>query len=204
MSKSSSSSSINSSSSSSSSSSRSSNTSKKSFTSGFKPQKAENKLQNSFDFNGNEKKEFSKEKTMIEEAYATKNVGMFGMSFLTYIGSKAKSIFSNEPPKKYPEFTTEDLTSNKIINRVSIVQCSANNPVEDRFNAVQLKNIDGYFVTVLDGHGGNQLADYANKRLHLYFDNRLKFLENSEFKFKQMIEDSFTYTFENIVSYLFY
>lgn len=200
MSKSSSSSSLKSSSSSSSTSSLNSSESSRSFSANYqKTDYDESKLTNHADHEDTTKHDYQKEH-LVESAYATKNVGLLGMSFLSYLGSKAKSIFSHQEIKKHPEYNFEDLMSNKIINRVSIVQCSANNPVEDRFNAIQLKNIDGYFVSVLDGHGGNQLADYANKKLHVYFDNRIKFLENSNFKLKQKINDSFIYAFDTIVS----
>jgi hypothetical protein len=208
MSKSSSSSSLKSSSSSSSCSSFSSSGSNKSFSNVYqkskepetKPLDVNSNLSNT---ESNLKNSNNTEKNLLESAYTTKNVGLLGYSFLSYIGSKAKSIFTTEEMKHSPKTSEEDLTENKIINRVSIVQCSANNPVEDRFNAIQLKNIDGYYVSVLDGHGGNQIADYANKKLHVYFDNRIKFLENSDFKLKQKIHDSFMYAFEQVVSLLY-
>jgi serine/threonine protein phosphatase PrpC len=46
--------------------------------------------------------------------------------------------------------------------------------MEDFHNAIQLKNIDGYLLTVLDGHGGIEVAKYANKKIHLLFDNFIK------------------------------
>lgn len=151
-------------------------------------------LDNSFN------KNYNKEKKFVEDAYNTKNIGLLGLSFLSYLGGKAKALFSNDNDTltNKPTFT-EDLIRNDILNRVSIVQCSANNPVEDRFNAIQLKNLNGYYLSVLDGHGGNQIADYANKKLYTYFDCRFNYHKNSDFKLKQKIEDSYIYAFEKVV-----
>ncbi len=129
----------------------------------------------------------------------TKNVGLFGISFLSYIGSKAKDLF-NFKEKKEEKKITEELERNKIINRVTTVQCSANDPVEDRLNAVQLKNIEGIYLSVLDGHGGSFASDYAYKKLHIYFDQRMKYLENSDFQYEKKIIDSINHSFEQIVS----
>ena len=183
-----------------------SNTNDRKLTYGYNKDNAlENKYNNTKDnfYNENLTKTYEKEKKFIEDNYNTKNIGLLGFSFFSYLGSKAKSLFNNESEEKLivnKSNFSEDLINNDILNRVSIVQCSANNPVEDRFNAVQLKNINGYYLSVLDGHGGNQVADYANKKLHLYFDNRFKYHENSDFQLKQKIQDSLLYAFEAVVS----
>lgn len=137
---------------------------------------------------------------LIEETYSTKNVGLFGYSFVSYLTSKAKSFFHIYENKK--DTSLPVVYRNNIMNRVSIVQCSANNPVEDRFNAIQLKNLNSYFISVLDGHGGNQVADFVNKQLHIYFDERIKYLENSNYQVQHKIKESFLYAFESVVRYL--
>ena len=43
--------------------------------------------------------------------------------------------------------------------RISLVQYPANNPIEDRYSCQQLTTIDGYVVSVFDGHGGWQLGN---------------------------------------------
>ena len=147
-----------------------------------------------------EKRNFTKEKKLVEETLNTKNVGLFGFSFLSYIESKAKSLFNYNDINQYNVQTNDELQKNQILNRVTTVQCCANNPVEDRLNAVQLKNLDGYYLSVLDGHGGGFVVDYAYKKLHLYFDQRMKYLENSDFLLEKKITESLTFAFENIVS----
>ena len=44
-----------------------------------------------------------------------------------------------------------------------------------------LENLNGYYLSVLDGHGGSIIVDYAYKHLPIYFDERMKSLENSDF-----------------------
>jgi len=87
-----------------------------------------------------------------------------------------KEIMEEMRIKSLLEGVNEDnLTSNQIKNRVSVVQYAANNPIEDRYNAIQLKHMNGYCLQVLDGHGGPQVADFVNKKLHILFDR--KYLE---------------------------
>jgi pyruvate dehydrogenase phosphatase len=68
----------------------------------------------------------------------------------------------------------DELIRNNIKNRVSVSCYNANMPIEDVYNAIQLRNVDGYYLTVLDGHGGDDLANYANKRIHVLLDNYMK------------------------------
>lgn len=51
-------------------------------------------------------------------------------------------------------FASSDFKPNHIKNRIVNLQYPANNPIEDRFDFVQLKSIQGYFISVFDGHGG--------------------------------------------------
>lgn len=65
---------------------------------------------------------------------------------------------------------SRELETNKITQKLSVLQYDANNPIEDRYTGVELKNFKGYFISVLDGHGGHQMAEFANERLCRYFD----------------------------------
>jgi len=93
------------------------------------------------------------------------------------------------------------LLPNQIKNRIFHFQKSANNPIEDRINAIQLENIDGYWVSVLDGHGGDIVAEYANNNLHIRFEERInqqkiqfeKFIENIQ------ITDALIYAYDQVV-----
>jgi hypothetical protein len=75
--------------------------------------------------------------------------------------------------------SSEGLELNNLEKRVAAVQHNANNPIEDRYAAVELQNFPGYFISVLDGHGGFQCAEYANQRLMKYFDNMYKDLKEA-------------------------
>ena len=98
--------------------------------------------------------------------------------------------------KKY----TDKMTSNNINNRVCKVEISANNPSEDRCNALQLKNLKGYFAAVFDGHGGDAVADYAKKELHKKFDENYQVLkEDSSILEKQKIILAMYKAFEEVV-----
>lgn len=82
------------------------------------------------------------------------------------------------------------------------VQYPANNPCEDRFDVVQLKELGGYFCAVFDGHGGHILADIANKKMHLYFEDHYKSLISSKLKEEEKIKESINIAYEKIVSSL--
>jgi len=47
---------------------------------------------------------------------------------------------------------------NKIENRVKSTEYASNKPIEDRYFYTNLKEVDGYLATVLDGHAGWQLC----------------------------------------------
>lgn len=63
---------------------------------------------------------------------------------------------------------------NNLFNKVGIIQNDANSPIEDRYIALELSHFPGYFLSVLDGHGGHQTAEFASKNLGRYFDNSYK------------------------------
>jgi pyruvate dehydrogenase phosphatase len=76
--------------------------------------------------------------------------------------------------KRVLKSAEEKLEMNNLTSRANIIQHNANSPIEDRYNAVELKNLPGYFLAVLDGHGGDQVAEYASRNLHKYFDTIFK------------------------------
>lgn len=66
-----------------------------------------------------------------------------------------------------------EMKRNKIDNRTILLQYAANNPIEDRYKLFQLTAIDGFVVSVIDGHGGWQLAELAMSKLHLIINENL-------------------------------
>jgi hypothetical protein len=116
---------------------------------------------------------------------------------------------SNKNKIKESKNIENELISNRLKNRVCEAYINANFPREDRSNAIQLKNFDGYFLSVLDGHGGEDVAEYANKELHKKFDNKYMELiieeENSSEKNRitlrqaEKVKIAIKYAFEQIV-----
>lgn len=67
----------------------------------------------------------------------------------------------------------QDFEPNKLKNRVSRLQYPANNPIEDRYDYTQLSSIDAFVVSVFDGHGGWQTAEYAKNHLSHEIESKL-------------------------------
>lgn len=143
-----------------------------------------------------EQKPKSDKDKVLEEVYKTKNVGLFGFSLFSYISCKAKSLLGIQDENKIK------LKPNDISNRLSIVQCTANNPLQDRFNGIQLKHLDGYYMSVLDGHGGHQVAEYANKRLHVSLDERLNKTKYTSGSTSERIMEGLNYAYKTVVRVL--
>jgi hypothetical protein len=120
----------------------------------------------------------------------SKYLGLIGSALFGYFAMKSKNSRSESVKNKsateygnYEEISNrkdeEILIRNLLKNRVSTISYASNNPIEDRYNAIQLKNLDGFLVEVLDGHGGYHVAEYASKKLHIYFDEKIKELNNN-------------------------
>ena len=108
----------------------------------------------------------------------TKLFGIIGFAIFGFLAINYKKLHNQSEKSNFREESSDSdsnhkLTRNILKNRVSTISYAANNPIEDRYNAIQLKNLDGYLIEVLDGHGGYQVAEYASKKLHLYLDQRL-------------------------------
>ena len=104
----------------------------------------------------------------------------------------------------YKKNLENELKSNRIKNRVCEIYISANFPREDRCNAIQLKNLDGFFLSVLDGHGGDDVAEFANKELHKKIDEKYKQIAHDEnLKDQQKVKLAIYNAFQEIVR-LFY
>jgi hypothetical protein len=89
-------------------------------------------------------------------------------------------------PATKPRIHEKTIELNNLEKRASILAFNANEPIEDRHSAYELRNFPGYFLAVLDGHGGAEVADYANERLYRYFDEIYK---DTKEKNKKLSED---------------
>lgn len=116
---------------------------------------------------------------------------------------KIENFLFSSPKRNELISNLNNLIPNQILNRVSNIQYYANNPVEDRLNAIQLINLNGYYLSVLDGHGGSIIVDYAYKHIPIYFDERIKSLENSDFNEDYKIIDAFNYSFQSVENDLY-
>ena len=66
------------------------------------------------------------------------------------------------------------LQKNIIDHRVKSLQYEANGPCEDTLIYEQLKEIDAYTVSVFDGHGGPELAEYSKSKINYFINTFLK------------------------------
>ncbi len=125
-----------------------------------------------------------------DDSRFSKYLGLLGSAIFGYLAMKSKNSRSESVKvKNATEYGGSEEISNRkfeeilirnlLKNRVSTISYASNNPIEDRYNAIQLKNLDGFLVEVLDGHGGYHVAEYASKKLHIYFDEKIKELNDN-------------------------
>lgn len=129
------------------------------------------------------------------------NMLLFGTR--TRLGS-SKILNKEEKKTKSDSKTNKELMPNQLKNRVCAMSLPANDPIEDAYNAIQLKSFGGYFLSVFDGHGGSQIAEYANKELYRKFDESFKDLEDlQDFTFDEKINLALNNAFEITVINIF-
>jgi hypothetical protein len=108
--------------------------------------------------------------------------------------------FITRPQCATIEKEKKELTLKDMQDTLQIIQQPANNPIEDRYVAVSLKNFPGYFLAVLDGHGGADLAEFASQRLANYFDEIYQKLKKPELEMDHnAVGLALIETFEKIV-----
>lgn len=116
-----------------------------------------------------------------------------------------EKILKNDYTEKDAK-TEQRIKLNDLQNLTSIVQYNANDPLEDRYVAVELKNFNGYFLSVLDGHGGYQIAEFAKQRLASYFDeiylNNKNSTNNKNQSEDSIVLESLNQTFLKIVKFI--
>ncbi len=114
-----------------------------------------------------------------------------------YLRSKDQLNCSIWPFKK-----SSAIELNNIEKRAGAFQHNANDPIEDRYAAFELKNFKGYLISVLDGHGGDQLSEFANKRIFKYFDNNYLTIKsdpaNSNLNEDEIIVNALYKTFDSV------
>lgn len=113
-----------------------------------------------------------------------------------------KKYVSKNRALKTSQLEERILRANILKNRVCQMVHAANNPIEDRHNAIQLKNFEGYFLSIFDGHGGYNVAEFANSQLHRKFDQNFLRIRNSENKMteQEMVIASINYAYDEIVT----
>jgi pyruvate dehydrogenase phosphatase len=116
-------------------------------------------------------------------------VSLFGLSAVSY--SKRISFTSFLQNNTLSCFSTTQ-------NEITTCFYPANNPIEDRYQVKYLKNVKALFLSVLDGHGGYTLSDFAVERLSKYFDDSIvSFLKSSDNE-QQAVSKCLTSTFEKV------
>jgi pyruvate dehydrogenase phosphatase len=88
---------------------------------------------------------------------------------------------------------------NKIKTRFASIQYNANFPIEDRCQGMQLESIDGYAVSVFDGHGGWQMAEFAVNNLHKELDAVLATNKKQDFaSTEEYVKESIKMAYDNV------
>ena len=78
----------------------------------------------------------------------------FALPFLVSLLCGAFLFSTADQPKKGDCEAPVEPSRNILSSRAAILLNPSNDPCEDRFNCYQLKNLDGYYQAVFDGHGG--------------------------------------------------
>ena len=154
------------------------------------------------------------------EGFLNKSLGHSGMECISTLLDEEKLRADNKIlnfPKKFQNLKNKvsakllnskfmengdylsGLSRNNIRNRVCSAIVQANNPIEDQCNAMQLKYFDGFFVSVFDGHGGEEVAQKTKQNLHLIFDEKFKELEKQCISIEDKVKESIEYAFSEIV-----
>ena len=60
-----------------------------------------------------------------------------------------------------------------INHRIKSLQYEANNPCEDSLSYDQLKTINAFAISIFDGHGGPELAEYSRAKINTFIDSFL-------------------------------
>ena len=113
--------------------------------------------------------------------------------FLYFIISLIQNLITcNENLEKF----MYKINSSKIDDAIFGLQIGANNPTEDTYSIkkLTLRNSNGYFISIFDGHGGSYLSNYSNNVFYDYFiEFYLNFPEheNESEKIKKSLNETF-------------
>ena len=82
------------------------------------------------------------------------------------------------------------------------MQYEANGPCEDTYVCQQLHSIDAYTVSVFDGHGGHELADYCRSKINPLLDSfikgQMKQLQESKQSVGKLFKDALKWSYQQI------
>ena len=84
--------------------------------------------------------------------------------FSSPIFSKLYHNTADKPFANEPELSSIQ----EQIKFIETLQYRANNPIEDRVTYSKLRSINGYLVSVFDGHGGDLVSEYANNNIRFF------------------------------------
>ena len=113
--------------------------------------------------------------------------------FLYFIFYLIQNFVScNEKLEKY----FSKINTSKIDETIFGLQIGANKPIEDTYSIkkLTLRNSNGYFISIFDGHGGSYLSNYSNNVFYDYFiEFYLNFPEheNESEKIKKSLNETF-------------
>lgn len=116
--------------------------------------------------------------------------------FLSFFKKSNKFLFSANQSESQ-EIPLED--------RMNVIQYNANTPIEDRFNAIKLKNIKGNLLAVYDGHGGDHTSNFVSEKMAPYLDSIFleltKMPKNKDKTIDELITQALFDTFHKIVKF---
>jgi serine/threonine protein phosphatase PrpC len=86
-----------------------------------------------------------------------------------------------------------------INHRIKSLQYEANDPCEDSLSYYQLKTIDAYAISIFDGHGGPELAEYSRSKINTFIDSFIQDnLKKPFVDIGELIKESLKWSYQKI------
>lgn len=92
------------------------------------------------------------------------------------------------------------LRKNILENRIKTLQYDANKPSEDSLTFDQLRAINAYTVSIFDGHGGSELAQYSKSKISGFIDSYLTehLGEKGERPIEELLRESLVWSYQKL------